>query len=378
MSPHRRFIVATLLFFVAGCGDSAESGIAARSGSVGEPTGRSSEAFTNIFAVAELGDGRVLLTDSRERVLALVDLQEGRVERLGRRGEGPGEFMSVSTILPREDGSFAVYDANQRRFTLVSADGEITGSEGLEPPPFSGFSAPRGPDGDGWLYIDSRRVGANGLERGAPLFRWDPRTGRADSLLTVMQYAPGQEGSGLVPMARGDAWSFLADGSVARIVADEYHVEWTGGERGAVSGPPIPHTPVPVDDAERRRWVEEILRQPGGGIARSPGSGPESIPDEAVTERLRTFDPQRFPDHRPAFAWGFTPASPRGNLWVKLEIESGSDRTTFDVIDREGQLIHHLRVEGPARVVGFGLDAVYLARRGTMDLEWLERYPYPR
>jgi hypothetical protein len=342
---------------------------------IGEPVARGVEGFTNIVDVAELDDGRVLLTDSRERSMALVDLAARTVERIGRIGQGPVEYMSVSTILPREDGSFAVYDARQHRLTLLSADGRISGTEGIALPPFTGFSAPRGPDADGWVYVDARRVGPNGLERAAPLFRWNVRTGATDSLMLVMQYAEGQEGSGIVPMPKGDAWSFLLDGSVARIVGEDYHVEWSGGGRDPVVGSPVPHANTLVGPAERRRWVEMMLSRPAGRVSFSGDS--EAVSSQEVDRRLEEFGPRRFPEHLPAFSTGYAPASPQGHVWLRLDVESGPERTVLDVIDRDGRLVRRLGVRGRARVVGFGVDAVYLARKDSQDLEWLEKFPYP-
>ena len=40
---------------------------------IGEPSSRAPEGFTNIFEVVEMRDGRVLMTDSRERTVAIVD-----------------------------------------------------------------------------------------------------------------------------------------------------------------------------------------------------------------------------------------------------------------------------------------------------------------
>jgi hypothetical protein len=171
----------------------------------------------------------------------------------------------------------------------------------------------------------------------------------------------------------------LPDGSVARVVGEDYHVEWWGTDRRTVSGSPVPHRRIRVGGAEREAWVRDLLSAPAAGMSSTAGGTPGSAPTrQEVAARLGTFDPARFPDRVPPVRWGYTPASPRGHVWVKLETESGLDRTVFDVIDRGGAPAHRLFVEGRARVVGFGPDAVYVVRVDDFDLEWLERYPYPR
>lgn len=344
---------------------------------LGAPSARAVEGFTHVYDVAEFPDGRVLLTDSRERSLAVVDFRSATVERIGRRGAGPREFQSVFSILPRPDGSLAVYDAGQRRLLVVSPSGEVVGTERFAAPPVSGFSAPRGPDLDGQWYIDSRTVGPDGLDRAAVLYRWDPSSGAIDSLGALMQYAPGQEGPGVVPMPLGDAWSVGRDGAVARVVGEEYRVEWWLRDGRTVTGPAIPHRRVRVGRPERESWIEELLVGPLAGMS-VQGGGADSRPSPAaVAERLREFDPGRFPSHVPPFRWGYAPGSPQGHVWIRLDVESDRSRTVFDVIGRDGRLVHRLAVDGRARVVGFGEEWVYLVRLDELDLEWLERYPYP-
>ena len=225
---------------------------------LGDPTARAPEGFTNIFEVVEMSDGRVLMTDSRERTVAIVDLGAATVDRIGRKGEGPEEYLTPFTILPQPDGSFHVYDSRNRRFLVVSAEGEVTGTARLSRPALSGFSSPRGPDDSGALYIGHRQVGTNGLLPEASLYRWMHDTGDLELVAKISNFAPGQQGRGFVPMPREDAWSFLPDGSVALIVAEDYHVEWTGGELGDASGPPIPHPRVRVREREREAWLDGI------------------------------------------------------------------------------------------------------------------------
>lgn len=56
-------------------------------------------------------------------------------------------------------------------------------------------------------------------------------------------------------------------------------------------------------------------------------------------------------------------------------VMSDDERTVFDVLGRDGRLRRRVEVPGVARVVGFGPDGVYIARKDAFDLEWLERYP---
>lgn len=343
---------------------------------LGDPTGRAAEGFTSIFDVAELPDGRMLLTDNREHAVAIIDFGEGTVHRIGRRGEGPREFQTVFSIVRSTDG-YRVYDARNARFLRLSSQGEILESERFVRPPLTGLGPPRGPDRDGGVYFHLRTVGSNGLDRPAVIYRWDTETGQADSVGVVMQYAPGQEGRGIVPMPQEDAWSVLPDGSVLRLVARDYHAEWSGGAGGDAVGDPTPFPRLEVDGAQRDRWIAERMSRAGGSTFSSSSSDPGAR--ERRIRRYRSeLDPDRFPDFVPPFSGGYKPAAPWGEVWLRLETASDQERTVFDVIGRGGELVRRVSVDGPARIVGFGPESVYLARIDEYDLEWLERYGRPR
>lgn len=336
---------------------------------LGPPQARSGQGFTSIFDAVELADGRVLMTDNRERVIAIVDLEDGSVTPLGREGEGPEEYRSAFTILPQADGHFLIYDATLRRFLSVSPQGAVLGVEPLNPPPLQGFSAPRGPDADGYLYVSYRRIGPGGLLPEATLYGWNPSTEDLKEVASIANFAPGQQGSGFVPMPREDAWTFLPDGSVGLLVAEDYHLEWSGGAAGSSVGPALPHPRIKVGKDEREAWLDQFLAQPAGGTARLEGGG------GGGSSRSRPpVDPGRFPEVVPPFEGGYVPAAPWGEMWVRLEVLSDSTRTVFDVLNRRGALVRRVSVEGDAHVVGFGSDAVFLARKDPFDLAWLERY----
>lgn len=328
---------------------------------LGEPDARAAEGFTSIFDVAELPDGRVLITDNRERSLAILDLDGGSVRRVGRIGEGPSEFQGVFSILRRPEG-YHVYDPGNARFLVVSPDGRITGTERFIRPPFPGLAPPRGPDAGGRVFFELRQVGANGLERPAVIYRWDTQTGRADSVGTAMQYARGQGGPGIVPMPMADAWSVMPDGSVLVVRAEEY--------------PDYPR--MPADEAARDGWIARMLARSGGSSVATGGASTRSSDAGALERRVREYrrrlDADRFPEFLPPFEGGYVPAAPWGEVWIRVDPASTARQTVFDVLGRDGRRIRRVGVDGRARIVGFGTESVYIVRTDAYDLEWLERY----
>lgn len=121
---------------------------------LGQPDSRSSEGFTSIFAVHELEDGRVLVTDNLDNAIRVVDLRAGTVRELGRRGQGPLEYQSAHTILRGSGDTVLVTDNVQRRFVkLVNGEIVATAQQPDVLRSLSSFSAPI-TDARGRLYFD--------------------------------------------------------------------------------------------------------------------------------------------------------------------------------------------------------------------------------
>jgi hypothetical protein len=61
-----------------------------------------------------------------------------------------------------------------------------------------------------------------------------------------------------------------------------------------------------------------------------------------------------------------------------LRTRPGDDPTlVYDVFDRAGKLLRHVRLPDATRLVGSGKNSIYLVRIDDDDLQWLERYRRP-
>ena len=56
--------------------------------------------FSDLTAVRELRDGRLLLFDRKEERLVVADLTTGAIRDVARKGQGPREFEFVAALLP--------------------------------------------------------------------------------------------------------------------------------------------------------------------------------------------------------------------------------------------------------------------------------------
>jgi hypothetical protein len=80
-------------------------------------------ALVRVADVAPMGEGRFAVLDGREARIVIYDSAGVLVSTLGRRGQGPGEFVSP-WALGYGMGWFVIWDSHPHRtFTIVSADG---------------------------------------------------------------------------------------------------------------------------------------------------------------------------------------------------------------------------------------------------------------
>src|SRR5687767_13658503 len=52
------------------------------------------EPFSCISGLRELSDGRIIVSDVREKTVQLIDLKKGTATKIGREGQGPGEWST--------------------------------------------------------------------------------------------------------------------------------------------------------------------------------------------------------------------------------------------------------------------------------------------
>src|SRR5262245_30534136 len=58
-----------------------------------------SQPFIRISGIRELRDGRTVVVDPGDKLVAIVDFARGSLTKIGREGAGPGEFRSPGKVL---------------------------------------------------------------------------------------------------------------------------------------------------------------------------------------------------------------------------------------------------------------------------------------
>jgi hypothetical protein len=363
------------------------------------------EPFTlvSLGTLRELGDGRVLVADTRDKVVQLIDLRSGNAVSVGREGSGPGEYALPMRVLGGPADTTFIFDPGNQRYLVVAPDGRPVTTFRMELPTSGGPGGPggmrmglsiaRATDARGRLYYEGSPM-PSGPGQQAPdtvaVMRYDRGTQRVDTLGWV-KLAPnnmqvtGSQGNMNVrigmanPLAPRDEWTVFPDGRVAIVRAANYQVDWVLANGTRRSSAPIRFTPLRVTEADKKEEEAMRARAMQGAVMMTVEAGPGG------TRRSASVGPQRgatptpitdWPAVKPPFRSGMTSvlARPNGELWVRRTEAAGAKGTLYDVIDAQGAVTHSVRVPAGLTVVGFGNGTVYTTRLDEDDLVYLQRH----
>jgi hypothetical protein len=383
-------LVGTLAALAAASPAEAQQRVA-----LAKPDAESTESFTQITSVRELPSGKVLLSDMRDKVVQLLDLTSGSMTKVGREGQGPGEYGLPRGLYALPTGETLLYDLAGQRLMTITPDGKPGSFVDMPRPPANGQGGPmmmgmrdiRGVDSQGRLYYQGAPFGPNGeMVDSVPILRWD-RVKPVMDTVGFVQSPPGSSASGSrgrmeVRIGSGkvwtptETWDVAGDGRIARVVPVPYRVVWYAGGKGS-AGPVQPYSPIKVTQAEKDLYLEARRRNPGMMIRIGGGSGERTMSSGPATGQP---EPE-FEATMPPFVGGpgtaAVLATPDGEVWVARTRPASDKIPTYDVFDRTGALVKKVSLNPSSRVVGFGKGTVYVARTDEDDLQYLQRYRKP-
>jgi hypothetical protein len=86
--------------------------------------------FVSIFAARRLPNGAIAVADRQTQSIRVYSEKGQLTGKLGRDGEGPGEFRSIRGIVVTGD-TLTVYDGNLLRLTHYLANGTLVGTQAV-------------------------------------------------------------------------------------------------------------------------------------------------------------------------------------------------------------------------------------------------------
>src|SRR6185369_789048 len=132
--------------------------------------------------------------DAGDKSVFLADFAKDGATRIGREGQGPEEYLFPRRVFAGLADTTLLYDAGTERFLVIGPDGTPRGTRTLEKPRQS-VNVFRFIDVRGRLYFHTRPEGPAGDGVDEHAIRFDPRTGRVDTLARVSLPAGRIEGA---------------------------------------------------------------------------------------------------------------------------------------------------------------------------------------
>ena len=343
------------------------------------------EGFGMLSAVRELPDGRVMIADPLGQMLAILDMDSGDMELLGREGPGPEEYRQPDAVHALPGDSTLLVDLGNGRLTVMDSQGTFgktmpiaVSQPGRRGPGSFQMMLPRTVDAQGRIYFTLG--GGFGGADSTSIGRYDRATGTIDTIARVKpQEVRRSESRGTIdirpmPMTPRDDWAVGPDGTIALVRSDGYYVQVIHPDGRVSTGPTVQHRLIRPGKAEKLAWIEtsrnglamRVEAGPGGqrSISMSRGGGGRGAPDIGAYE---------WPSRMPAFRAGATMVDPHGGIWVGRTTKV-SDEALYDVFDGEGNKISEVTLAPNSTIIGFGAGTAYVVRIDEFGLQWLERY----
>ena len=349
------------------------------------------EPFDQIYALRELSDGRLLVTDLGPKAVLLVDFRQATPRTVGRNGQGPGEYQFPGDLLPWHGDTVLMVDRVSRRLLVVTPDGKV-GRSIPYPEGVGGVPDVRGADDKGRVYLQGSQFGGGPgqFELGGavpdtvPLLRWDVASGKVDTVARVkvpavkVQTSGGQNNRTVMirsqPFAESDDWAVLPDGRVAIARVGGFRMELAGAG-AAAEGTPVPYEKLKVTGADKEAYLgamrssrNRITVTAGGGGGGGASSSRQQGPPEVTAA---DFD---WPEYKPPFGSRSLRATPEGELWLVRSTPASDSTPVVDVFNARGVRTGRVTLPLGRRVVGVGRGVVYAVRTDDDGLQWLERY----
>jgi hypothetical protein len=324
------------------------------------PNGRLNVEFSDLTAIRELADGRVLLFDRREERLMVGDFPSGSVYDVARKGQGPAEFEFIATLLSLA-GDTTIAADQTRRWLILVGDSVVRKvlpehavlQRALEPLGADQnarilsqvFRGSIGSPAESSLAVLIHRVSgdADTIARMAV-------EGRRGPISTVN--TPGM-GRGIsvrrIPLSASEKPRLFFDGWVAVVRLDPYRVDWRAPDGRWSLGKPLSARPARMSEAEKAAYIKR------NSWSRNATDWPRELP----------------PFENPVTLL----ASPDGRLVVKRLPTLAEPGTRYDVIDRAGNRVSQIVLPANEHILGFGAKSVYVVVTEDDGIQRLRRHP---
>jgi hypothetical protein len=294
--------------------------------------------------------GKPLVVDRFESQLVTLEPGKGASHRWGHKGDGPGEFQSITGVLAAPGGALWVLDVKRLVGIRLSGEGEFIKEVALPGLPLVAQATPEGGLQGVWVLGLDLFVAEVGSGSGQVLSRRDLPAALPSLLSDLPEMAP--------PMI-GGTWTDTGTLLLAapwRYELIEVRDDLTVVRRITRDLPP--EFPSNEDLEALRESIESTLRT-------TSVSFPEATINRMVKDRAT--------DPKPPISLNVIETDTAGRIWV-LTTRRGDATTVIDVFSTAGDLVASVPVLGRPRALAFDRDTVFVLTRETSGSDVLVEY----
>lgn len=315
--------------------------------------------FERIWAGLILPDGDVVVADYQGNRIFHFDSTGTLLRVIGRRGEGPGEFTSLESIVSVGRDSILAYDPRQRRVSLL-VRGELTEEHRVERWGRFGYYF-AGAIGDGSIVMvptnhrASPRDSAGWVE--APVIRTTEAFSRFDTI-AILPYAQLGTSNPLRKLGKTD----LTGTRIAHARNDSPEIRWYG-LRGQLEQ-------VAKWEPVWRAFDDDLWEEYESAAREFYGGSPE-----LNSERLnRVFESQKEAVEGPVPLFSDMHGDSEGNVWLGESVFPGTRPERYHVVGADGRWLGQVELPRPMRVLAIAEDRLLAIERDEWDIEAVSVY----
>ena len=324
---------------------------------LGPPDATLSE-LSSFGTIAELPDGRVVITQIEVPAVLLANLDDGTVDTLGRSGDGPGEYRFPSIPLVRH-GLPGALDLMQHRITLWNTDGTVNSTTNIidigsfdialdtlgylyaEQPPAAGF------------VVEGQEIDSTSPKDSTWIYRMHPPDAGRDTVArlhdidwAVLHYKGGVRRARRL-YASPDQWGVLPDGSLWILRGEQNRVDRRGPDGSWRIGEPRAWTPLPISAADKRYFADSWMKA-------------EDSVEQPLAEAKGPFQDGAV-------------AAPDGEVWAQLNTIAGDSVERYEIFPAAGPSTRTMILPKGWRVIAVTEKHVYAVHEDADEFRVLER-----
>lgn len=218
--------------------------------------------------------GQLVVANSGSQEIVIADSTGRLSHRFGGKGEGPGQFSSITSVHIGADGTIVAYDDSQGRLSEFDASGRLLSTRRMtDPSPISDLIPLMVSMRGAALAVngDNRHFGKPGTVRRdtTPLFRFDPASLEPDtvSLWPAKSWSFGKVGMGTTRAQPAFGPDLLSAGNRDHVaLADTHDSEVTVLDSEGAPTMTVRWSEPDVPDSDAETWRRERAKKLSGDL----------------------------------------------------------------------------------------------------------------